>query len=798
MSPSKTSIRRLLFLILFFLFFILFIFFLFTSIIPPPSSLLSPPERGTVRILDRNGALLFDAAPKDFGARRAIPLAEIPQSLKDAVIAVEDRSFYAHSGISVRGIVRAFMQNISAGRIVSGGSTITQQLVRSRLGSPERSIAGKIREAFLAYWIERHLTKNQILEAYLNSAYFGHRSYGIAAAAETFFGKSPSELSRAECALLAGLPQSPSALDPLFNLERAKDRQKTVLAALVREQKMTEEESKEAFEEPLTLAHERTEMRAPHFVQWLLSERGEAFAEGSDVRTTIDLTLQSETERIVAKQLKKLKDKNVTSAAVVVIHAKTGDVLTMVGSADYGDDTHDGQVNVALAPRQPGSTLKPFTYALALASGSTPATTVADTEAQFATAEGLPYTPRNYDYGEHGLVRYREALANSYNIAAVKVLQRVGVQRLMDFLAAAGITTLTHNAEHYGLALTLGDSEVKLLELTQAYGIFPRAGSTLPLRTLLTDPTPAGKHILDERVAWLITDILSDPSARLPQFGENGPLSFDFPAAAKTGTTRNSRDNWTIGYTEDVLVGVWVGNADNSPMRDTSGVTGAAPIFHDVLLAATALLPRKEFHMPEGIQTQTICRLSGKLPSPLCPQTIEEKFIAGTEPTEPDDIYRSFTIDTRNGFLMNKNCDRRFAQEKVFAVFPQETERWAREQGWPDPPTRLSPLCTYQNNFSSLSSSSSSSSSSWLEISHPQPLDSFRLDPLVPDSSESIIFTAQASKDIDTVVWFVDGKKAGDGTYPDFRFAWEPSLGTHTLEARAGSLTTRIQFEVVK
>ncbi|MDD5041646.1 MAG: penicillin-binding protein 1C [Candidatus Peribacteraceae bacterium] len=762
-------------------------------LIPLPKRFLDQ-EQSSVRILDRNGEELYELNRATRGSQQWTPLSQIPEPCIAAILAIEDRGFSTHPGISFRGTLRALWQNVSTGHIVSGGSTITQQLARLTLGTQKRTLTSKALEALLALKLEQSLTKNEILERYLNAAYFGHRSYGLSAAAQTYFGASVRELSTAQCALLAGLPQSPSSLDPFVNGDKAKVRQERVLAAMHETHAIDAVQLEQAIREPLTLAQDRTAIRAPHFVMWLLTERPDDLTE-PDVRTTLDLSLQTDVERIVERKLRELKDQNVTSAAVVVLSAHTGDVLSMVGSADYFDEGHDGAVNVTLASRQPGSALKPFTYALALSKGDTAATTVADTTVQFLTEEGTPYVPRNYDYLEHGLVRYREALANSYNIAAVRVLERVGVPTLLSFLRSAGLTTLTRSPEYYGLALTLGDAEVRLLELAQAYGIFPRGGMTLPVRTLLTDPKPKGTNILDPQVAWLITDILSDDTARLAEFGESGPLHFDFPVAAKTGTTRNSRDNWTIGYTPDRIVGVWVGNADNTPMKDTSGVTGAGPIFHDVMLAATKNLPRGDFAQPPGLKKATVCSLSGKLPTALCPHTIEEWFITGTEPKELDDLYRLFEIDRRNGLLANKNCEQSFVEQRAFTVFPKDTDQWAREHGWPLPPTKGSPLCGTQPQAGQ---SSMDTSATWLEITQPQPNESYLFDPLIPVMQQLVIFEAHASSDIRTVNWYVDGKQVGTAEAPDFRMKWKPVTGWHDVESRSGNLRASQRLEVVK
>ncbi|MDP3976023.1 MAG: penicillin-binding protein 1C [bacterium] len=757
---------------------------------PLPEALTNPTQTAPISILDRNGKLLYEARQENFGLQNHIDFSDIPDDLINTLVAVEDRSFYSHFGISPKGIFRAAWQNWQADKIVSGGSTITQQLVRLRLQPESRGYLYKAQEALLALKLETRFSKQEILEQYLNSVYLGQQAYGIQAGALTLFGKKVQELSLAETALLIGLIQSPSAYNPFQNFRAAKERQKNVVTAMGESGLFDEEQLEDLEKQPISLAQLRVDIKAPHFVMEVMKKSGDHPA-GTKVETTLDLNLQQEVERIVANQLEKLVDKNVTSAAVVVLDANNGDVLTMVGSADYFDAEHDGAVNVAISPRQPGSALKPFTYALALKNGATAASTVADIETQFFTQEGNPYVPRNYDYGYHGLVRFREALANSYNIAAVKVLEQLGVDRLLTFLRDAGLSTLNKPAQHYGLALTLGAGEVTLLELTQAYGMFARAGKTMTARMLLDEQTQPGRPLLDERVTWLITNILSDKQARLEQFGENGPLDFNFPVAVKTGTTRNSRDNWTVGYTPDRIVGVWVGNADNSPMLGTTGVTGAGPIFHDVILAATQALPKTSFHRPAGLKQVEICRLSGKLPTELCPQTSLEWFIVGTEPDQPDDIYQSLTVDVRTGLKAGQNCPPQFVEEKTFAVFPPELRSWARENGWEEAPPIHSPLCP-----ASEASGDLEKNGSWLLIQKPNPGDSYQLDPLVPDEREQLIFSAEASPEVSEVQWFVDDELIGTASRPNFRLKWAPRPGRFTVKAQAETLTKELQIEV--
>lgn len=754
---------------------------------PPPLQLLRHRSQLAVQIEDRNGKALYEVRNDESGSYHYVPLTAIPPHLINAFLSIEDRNFWVHPGFDVVAITRAALQNLQEGRVISGASTVTQQLVRMRLQPQRRTVLYKMKEALYAWKLEQYLSKQQILESYLNGVYIGHQAYGVHAAAHTLFRKSLPELSLAESALIAGLIQSPSAYDPFRFPEEAKKRQERVLAAMLSNAVITQQQYEDALHESLTYARGRVSIRAPHFVQWLRQVRPEQFTTDKKLRTTLDLNLQTEIERIVERKLTELKDKNVTAAAVVVLSVKTGDILAMVGSADYFDEEHDGAVNVAVSARQPGSTIKPFTYALALAAGDTAVTTVADIETQFFTQEGNPYIPRNYDYGYHGLVRYREALANSYNIAAVLVLEKVGVSRLMQFLRSAGISTLTQTPEHYGLALTLGDAEVTLLDLTSAYAMFARGGNTLTPRVLPTDPIAPGEHILDARVAWLITDILSDDTARLPEFGIDSPLTIDRPMAAKTGTTRNSRDNWTIGYTPDIAVGVWVGNADNSPMRETSGVTGAGPIFHDVMLAAHRGIPVHDFEQPTGLERTEVCALSGKLPTPQCPHTIQEWFIKGSQPVEHDDLYRAVHIDTRNGLLASDTCNQDVLQQRVFAQFPKELATWARENGWPQPPDAFSPLCSGQPD----------SVQQWLRIEIPHQNDSFKLDPLIPDTDEQVIFEAQA-RGVGTVEWYINGKKVGEGKGASYRFDWQPSIGRFTVEAKAGKMSDKRSFEVIR
>jgi len=748
-----------------------FLFFFY----PLPNELTNPNLDQSMRILDRNGKLLYELRPEDLGSKNPLKLSEIPLKFQKLAVNTEDKDFFTHNGISPKSILRAWWQNTTEGQIISGGSTITQQLVRNRLQPEVRDYTYKISEAYYALRLELLFSKDEILEQYLNSVYFGRQAYGVASASQAYFGKNITELSWAESAFLIGLIQSPNRTDMEKNLSR-KD---FILDDAYVNQILNEKEYTDAKSEQIQVVDYRINIQAPHFVMWLLEKY--QFTE-KEIFTTLNLDLQNEIETIVQNEIAKLSEKNVGSGAVVVLDSHTGDILAMVGSADYFDIENNGAVNVAVSARQPGSALKPFTYALALEKGDTPATTVSDIESRFQTADGNPYIPRNYDYLYHGLVRYREALANSYNIPAVRVAEKVGVKNLLNLLRASGITTLNETPEYYGLALTLGAGEVRLLDLTSAYGIFARGGQTLSPHALLDEKGSPTQQLISPQTAWLITDILSDNEARLPQFGENSALKFDFPVAAKTGTTRNSRDNWMIGFDSDYIVGVWVGNADNTPMRDTSGVTGAGPIFHAVMLKLAQITPPHNFIKPTHITSLSICRLSGKLPTELCPETLLENFREGTEPKIADTVYQKIKIDTRNNFLANESCPTDFVSEKVFTIFPPELEKWARENNYPVPPKIFSPLCNAEKDGD-------------ITITKPYSGDSFQLDPLVPDTNEKIIFEARAN--LPTIDWLVDDQPVGQASGVDYRLEWAPTLGSHKITARSREAQDEIRIEVI-
>lgn len=724
----------------------------------------------TTRIYDSQGNLLYELVDPQAGRRTTIPLDQISPYLIAATIATEDKNFYSHPGFDPVGILRAIVQNVQEGDTVSGASTITQQLVRALVLSPEeraqRTLMRKIREAILAAEVTRTYPRDKILEIYLNEIYYGNLAYGIEAASETYFNKQARDLNLAEAAFLAGLPQSPAIYDIYTNPEATLERQRQVLVLMVQLSAESADcipvstgkdlqticvAAEPDYRNALTQIADKTlypfnppkiDARFPHWVNYIrqiLEEQygSEIYRDGYSVFTTLDPVLQMQAEQAVAEQVAGLVDRHVTNGALVSLRPTTGEILVMVGSDNYDDPT-DGQINMALRPRQPGSSIKSLTYALAFEKGWTPATLLWDVPTEFPDGANPPYKPVNYDGRFHGGTTVRYALANSYNIPAVKALQFVGIRGtihtdgsgnavadsgFIPFAERLGITSLTR--DDYGLSLTLGGGEVPLMEMVTAYGalanngqrVFPVAIRQIttfagdkvicqqPLNRadLKTDPPPCqvppadwGAQVLSAETAYLISHILADNTARSPAFGPNSQLRLSFEAAVKTGTTNDYIDNWTIGYTPDLVTGVWVGNADYTPMTaGTSGVTGAAPIWHLFMEAALAG-KATPFGRPASIVERQICAISGAEPSEFCPsdQIRAEVFAPDKLPLIKErDLWQRAFVDSFTGLRQSGVCstyyqnDQLLAQEKmVIGVADPFAQKWLTEdpngQAW--------------------------------------------------------------------------------------------------------------------
>lgn len=625
----------------------------------------------STNIFDRNGELLYTI----YAQRNQIyvPLDKIPEDLQNATISIEDKDFYNHGAVDLRGIARALYVNTFTDK-TQGGSTLTQQLVKNSLLTPERTVTRKVKEVILSFAVEGIYGKDKILEMYLNKVPYGGTAWGVEAASQVYFNKPVSDLTLAESAFIAALPEAPSIYSPFgSHPERGKQKQLQVLKNMREQGYITEEEEKKAKEETLTFSEFQNNIRAPHFVFYikdiLVQKYGQATVEqgGLAVTTSLDIDIQDFAQLAVASEVAKLEDSNVSNAASVVTNPATGEILAMVGGKDFFDTETDGNVNVTIAKRQPGSSIKPINYATGLILGYTAATPFIDKKTCFPNPGGRAYCPVNYDGGYHGVTQMRYALANSYNIPAVKMLKLNGLDAMIATASAMGIDTFTE-PDRYGLSLTLGGGEVTMLDMAEAFGVFANMGYKIDLHPILKvvdkngeileeyNPPKSpifGDKAIPEGVAFIISDILQDNGARAQAFGTNSPLRIEGQkVSVKTGTTNDFRDNWTIGYTPSFVTAVWVGNNDNTPMRGiVSGVSGAAPIWNTIM---THLLEGKDPEFPkkpDSVISKLVCSTSGLLPNPEaegCP-TRYEYFIIGSEPTQQHPGRQKHRIDVTTG-----------------------------------------------------------------------------------------------------------------------------------------------------
>lgn len=639
------------------------IFLWFSRDLPEPGKLIEAQAENSTRIYDRDGEPLYSVY-EDVN-RTYVELDKVPKDLQEATIAIEDKDFYENDGFSITGYFRGLLIDPIFRRRVTGGSTITQQLVKNVLLTNERSIPRKVKELVLAIQVDKRYSKDEILEMYLNDVPYGGTAIGVEAASGNYFGKEVSDLNLAESAFLAGLPQSPSVYSPYSGNKYYVDRAAQVLKAMEDEGYITEEEEEKANKEIENMKFEQRDsvsMKAPHFViyvkQLLASQFGEAMVEtgGLQVKTTLDYELQEKAEDIVKEEVEKLKGYKVGNGAAMVTDPKTGEVLAMVGSKDYFDTENNGNFNVATANRQPGSSLKPVIYAAAFEKGYSPATMVMDVQTDFPTNDPTKpiYTPVNYDGKFRGPTQLRFALGNSLNIPAVKTLARIGIADAMEKGYEMGLKNwepTSANLANVGLSLVLGGREVSLMDEMSAYGVFANKGEKKDLLTILEVKDNNGKvlykakekdgqRVLSEEIAFIISHILLDNNARSDAFGPSSAINIP-GVAVKTGTTDQKRDNWTLGYTPAVVVGVWVGNNDNSPMNPAiaSGVTGASPIWRRIMLEALKVKKLEEFKVPEGVVAVQVDAVGGGMPTEG-KSTRSEYFVKGTEPTSESQIYK--------------------------------------------------------------------------------------------------------------------------------------------------------------
>jgi len=717
---------------------------------------------------NRDRVLIYEIIDPLGGDRQWVTLDQVPQSFIDATVAIEDKTFWTNQGFDAQGIGRAFYEYALKGGSVQGGSSITQQVIKNNIIEPERRTVGaevgfddyrrKVEELLLAHRATNTYSKEQILEWYLNTNFYGNLAYGVQAAARVYFNKPVSELTLPEAAMLAAIPQSP-ALNPIDNPDDAKKRQELVLDSMAREGVITPEQAASAKLAPLQVqagTEDRFDIIAPHFALEVRQQLERMFGPelvlggGLTVYTTLDLLMQQQAECVAQAQVARLSgalgtglpadveascaalaylpplnnadvgvDHQVNNASVVMLDPRTAEVKALVGSLNYWDKGIDGSFNVAVdGLRQPGSAFKPFTYLTALSQGYTPATMMLDVETDFGTPyNGVPYVPQNYDRQFHGPVRLREGFGSSFNVPAVQAMSWVGVDKVLRTAHNLGITSLDQSAGDYGLSLTLGGGEVSLIDMVYAYGVMdnngvmvgqprPEAEQRLGYRSL--DPAmilrvedrdgnvlyeytqPEQRDIITPQLAYLMNDMLSDRSARCRGFGCPNALELpdNRPAAVKTGTTNDYRDAWAVGYTPQLVTGVWLGNTDNSKMENVPGSKGAAPVWRALMSWALAGEPVEVWQRPSGLVEMAVCNISGLLPTEHCP-TVSEIFIAGTQPTVYDNIYQEFAVNKETGRLATIYTPPELIENRVYRVYPEAAADWVRENEIEAPPTEF-------------------------------------------------------------------------------------------------------------
>jgi penicillin-binding protein 1C len=751
---------------------------------PLPDGFLDGPAVRSTVVRDRSGVVLHEARADDGTRQVRLEADALPDQLVYATLAAEDHRFRRHPGVDPVAIARAAVKNVWSGSR-EGGSTITQQTVKLLLARRDpdktrvraRSWSAKIEEAILALRLEHRLTKREILALYLNAASYGNQLAGAERASRAYFGTSASMLTPAQAAFLAALPHRPSTFNPYRDPRGAQARQKRIIGRMRDLGFLSPGDATIALGERLRLSREPSSFIAPHFVEMVLGGKNRNRAVETVIDTTLDVNLQRDVQGIIQRERAALDKAGAHNVAVVVLDNATGGWLAWEGSGNYQDAEHGGTINGVLAPRQPGSALKPFTYALAFEGGHDPSTVLADVPSHFPTAEpGVLYSPRNYDGRFRGPLRARVALAGSENVPAVALLSDLGVPALVRFMRHAGFSTFDMTASHYGLGLTLGNAEVRLDELTGAYAAFARGGVWIRPHAIAGAAEGAGEServsLVSERTAFWITDVLSDPEARAYAFGRGGSLEFPFPVAVKTGTSQAYRDNWTVGYTKEVTVGVWVGNFDREPLRSSSGVAGAGPIFHSVMMAAVQRLrghvtidDQPLMAAPSGVTRARICALSGLRANDWCPMQATEWV-----PVEADALPCSW---------------HHHADEGLVTVWPDRYRQWARAQGLlhdASPARPVQTLASVSGRPANSRERSKSGAPEALEIANPALDATYMIDPTLRAEFQTLPLRASGVQGGD-VYWSVDGIEAGRST-SDAPFHWPLAVGPHTITAR--------------
>lgn len=766
---------------------------------PLPPALIDGHAATSLEVGDRDGKLVREV--RNLGVlERQIKLSDLADTVVPALLAAEDARFFHHVGVDPVAMARATLQAIWKRRIVSGASTITQQLARTVVPR-SRTFRGKLGEMALALRIEASLSKARILEEYLSRVEFGPGVRGIDAASRWYFDKPASELSLAEAAALVGMPRGPSLYDPRRSLVPFTRRRDRILHRMMDRGLSSPSQVERALAMPVVLQLHFQEGGVEHLALGLAHgtipsglPTGETYRR---IDTTLDGALEREVEVLARRAARDIALHDATALAAIVIENATGDVLAYVGSPDYFEKPHGGANDGVRALRQPGSTLKPFVYAAAMESlGMTAATLLPDIDLSLETREGS-YRPKNYDGRTHGPVRLREALASSLNVPAVLTAEQVGPGNVLTLLRRAGFSSLDGDAMRYGAAIALGDGEVRLAELAGAYAMLARGGERPPFAMVRRAWTLDGRvvephresaeRVLDSRTAAVLTSVLSDDAARAGAFGRGNALELPFPVAAKTGTSKGYRDNWTVGFTHEVTVAVWVGNFDGTPMTGSTGVTGAGPLFHDVMLAAMRGRTPAPLTDYTGLVDVEVCTLSGARPGPGCTHRTHEWFRPSDVPTKECEMHLRARIDPSNGLLATRACTD--AVERTFEVYPPRYVAWATVAHRPLAPTTFSPRCPGAVR-------ATDSTTQLARVSFPDEGARFAIDATGPARQE-IVLAARPGADGRSVRFVLDGRRLGVVGAP-FELPWRLVAGRHELavETLQGEQSYPVTFEV--
>ena len=738
------------------------------------STLVAP--RPSLLLVDRHGAYLAER-PGDADGFGYWPLpASLPERIVRVTVETEDRRFFEHAGVSLRSLARALWQDVRNLRVVSGGSTLAMQT--ARLQTPgRRTLLRKGKELAEALLLVSRHGHDQVLRQYLTLAPYGHRVRGVARASRLYFDKPVEDLSWAQAAFLAALPQAPGRMDPFEpeGLLRATQRSHRILRTLRQRQVISEEELAQALHADLAINPRPYRQPGALHAALALAERSATY-RGHVRTTTLDLELQATATRLAAGNLERLREQEAGNTAVLVVDTEDGAVLAHVGSADYFDAGEHGAIDYATVHRSPGSALKPFVYAAALESGRfTAASELEDTPFDLTADDGSAWRPENANRQYFGPMLLRQALGNSRNVPALRVASAVTPGKVREHLARLGFSAASTGGDDPGLGIAIGALPATLEELAGAYLVLARGGLAYPLRRFADEPVAEPRRVLSTEATGIITDILSDAEARRPSFPAGGPLDFEHAVAVKTGTSQGFRDAWAVAYSDRLLVAVWVGRHDRRRMAEVTGAAGAGTAAHELMEALMPMIAAHRpvalaFQPPAGLRTRTVCSLSGRLAGQGCPHVRVESFVAGTEPVEDCAWHRQVAIDTRNGLRAGPTCPRSVVVRKELLDLPDRYAGWARAQRLAVAPTRESPLCPRPDAAPEVA------------LLEPRPNARFIVDPETPPELSSIRFAARVAPADEPVVFLVDGVPVAKVGYPH-EFRWPASKGAHVVSA---------------